>query len=349
MRKIIKLIDYCFQNKEQLTEAYDDSNSMRYLNPDFNIEIIGRYGEKNETYIVKDDSYEYKVKFFPWHSDCSSIINYIFHEMPDVIHMHGTSAWPLYPIYANHFNEWMPDTKLIFSPAGNCRGPESFLENFDTIIVNHPLQISRMKCLSDKIVVRKRSADDKIFHRIDSDQKKFDLVYVAGFVPIKRIDVMIDLVAETPYSLVILGDFTRKVDHHRWVRNKIMSDSRYDKIFLHDFIPQYKMAEFFSNCGVFVWPNIPPENPGTTTNRSIAEALACRMPLLLGERAFESTEYVINGFNGYLYSGVEDFIKKARWLLNNPVSYRNNASRFCKDHFSFQKNFVDFYNNLYSL
>jgi glycosyltransferase involved in cell wall biosynthesis len=355
--KVIKLIDYAFQHREQLTEAYDDSNSMRHLSDELDIEVIGRIqGNLDERHIYSSDTHlkekhivlgknPYTVTFFHEKIKLSYMMNYIFSINPDVIHMHGTSAWPQYPIYVRHFKEYMPDTKLIFSPAGNCKGPEEFLECFDVVIVNHPDQIKRMKCDSKNVIVRKRTADPGIFMKMDLP-KQFDMIYVAGFVPIKRIDVFMDFALGAKFKIAILGDFSRKKDHYEYIKIK-QELGGHGNIKLCDFIPQTKISEFLGQCSIFVWPNIPPENLETNTNRSIIEALACGMPLLLGENAFKNTEYVINGFNGYKYSGISDFVQKANWILKSPRAFGNNSLKLYHDQFSFERNFINFYNELY--
>lgn len=350
MKRIVKLIDYNFQHRHQLTEAYDDSNSMRHLNPAFRIEVIGRFEvSRPEHHWVRCSTPEevtYLVTFLPTKWGYSDVINYIFSLNPDVIHMHGTSAWPQYPIYAEHFAEWMPDTKLIFSPAGDCHGPLEFLGRFDVVIVNHPDQIKRMKCDSKKIIVRRRSADPTMFKPVES-KPGYDFVYVSGFIPQKRIDLMIDTVSFMDFSLVILGDFTRRTDHYRQIERMIKERRLQDQIFLHDFIPQTEMSEFLSHCKIWVWPNIKPENVETTTNRSVIEALACGKPLLLGSRAFKNTEYLITGFNGYKYSGPKDFVHKAMLIMTSLKQYGGNSFKLSENHFRFDRNFIDFYNKLY--
>ncbi len=353
--KIIKLIDYVFQNREQLTEARDDSNSMRYLGGDFDIEIIGRLNISH-MYMstVRDgEGNSYDVTFLPASSSTSDMINYIFTQNPDIIHMHGNHGWPQYPIYANHFSDWMTDTKLVFSPAGTSCGNESFLRNFDKVIVNHTLQVARMKCEPEKVIVRKRTADPSVFYPVaypegQGPNSDFDFVYVAAFVPQKRIDLMIDMVAKTKYSMAILGDFSRTAEHYAQISFQISRRGLYNQISLCDFIPQTRMSDFLSTCKIWIWPNIKPENPETTTNRSVIEALACGMPMLVGERAFRNTEFIQPGYNGYLYSDQGSFERYAKVLMEFYEVFGENSHKLYKAQFGFQENFVDFYKRFYS-
>ena len=350
MRKIIKLIDYAFQHKSQLEFAYDDSNSMRYLDPHLDIEVIGRLDVKDPMMVeVADIGYSYHVTFLPNGWSTESVADYIELTNPDVIHMHGNHGWPQYPYYAARFRNNVKNVKMIFSFAGASCGTPSFLSHFDHILVNHESQIKRMKVGSekeyDKVIIRRRCADPNIFYPVDNDPF-FDFVYVAAFVPKKRMDEMIGLVEATHYNLVILGDFTRTVIHYNNIKKLIEDRGLVHRIVLNDFIPQTEMAEFLSRCKCFVWPNIKPENPETTANRAIIEALACGKPLLLGERAFNDSEFIVNGYNGFKYSSGMSFIECADRILSNYKFYSGN-SIMVNERFSFQENFIDFYNKLY--
>ena len=347
-RKIVKLIDYNFQHIYQLLDAYDDSNSIRHLSEKLEITLIGRFNVVEPCYF--GDKKRTTV-FLPNKWNNNQVIDFVESLSPDVIHMHGNHIWKQYPIYARAFANNLK-AKMIFSPAGPSCGTEDFLSYFNYVIVNHPLQVKRMKCPEYKIVVRKRSADPEVFHPIKDENKKkeFDFVYVAGFVPSKRIDLMIDYVCQTPYNMVVLGDFTRTSNHYNQIRLTIKNRRLEDKILLHDFIKQTEMSEFLSRCKVWVWPGrIKPENPETTTNRSIIEALACGMPILAGEKAFQNTEFVIDGLNGFTYEREKQFANFSHSLIENKnyKSFGENSKILNDDEFDFQENFVDFYNNLY--
>jgi len=346
-KKVVKLIDYVFQHHFQLTEAYDDSNSMRYLSDEFDIEIIGRFIQNKITeHRVKGPSTDYKVTFLPKSFSIQAVVDYILKLNPNVIHMHGNHGWPQYPIYASAFVN--KGIKLIFSPAGASCGTHEFLECFDTVIVNHVEQIKRMRCPPAKVLVRHRGADPSVFYPVPGGKKKYNFVYVAGFVPQKRLDFMIECVKNTPYNMVILGDFTRLTEHYILIRDIIKLQRLENKIFLHDFIPQTQMSQFLGQCKVWVWPNIKPENPETTTNRSIIEALGCGMPLLVGERAFKNSHFLITGINGYSYSTKEEFQEKANLIMEDYLSFGKNSVILGRVKFSFQENFIDFYKNCYN-
>ena len=346
MRTVIKLIDYDFQHKTQLI-GYDDSNSMRYLSPNLRIHLIGRFNCTNiEHHVVAGKDYSYLVTFLPSRWTFSEVARYVVSLNPDIIHLHGTHIWKQYPYYAERFRKEL-NCKMIFSGAGPSTGTPEFLANFDKVIVNHKIQIERMKCEPEKVIVRKRSADPNIFYPIEK-KKEYDFLLVAGFIPGKRIDIMIDYVLSTNYTMVVLGDFTRKTNHYNYIKNYILKLNAEKQIFLHNFIPQTQMSEFMGKCRVWVWPQCKPENPSTTTNRSVIESIACGMPLLVGNQAFKDTEFVRNGMNGWLYGDIDDF----RWKADNIILYDReimgkNSSIINGKDFNFRENFIDFYNNLY--
>jgi len=199
----------------------------------------------------------------------------------------------------------------------------------------------------DKIIIRKRSADPSVFYP-NYQPIKYDFVYVAGFVPVKQIPEMIKLVMHTKRKLLVLGDFSRTREHYLQIKNIIDDFHFEDQIILHDFIPQTEMADLLGQCGVFVWPNIRPENPSTTTNRAVIEGLACGIPLLLGRRAFNETEFVKPGVNGYLYDDENSFIEFSDRIFNNINLHRYFSRELIKERFSFKENFINFYNELYS-
>jgi glycosyltransferase involved in cell wall biosynthesis len=279
------------------------------------------------------------------HLSSEEVLNYILKLNPDLIHLHGTHIWKQYFMYANEFRKRL-NCKMIFSGAGPSTGTPEFLVNFDKVIVNHKIQIERMKCGSEKVIVRKRSADPNVFYPIEK-KKEYDFLLVAGFIPGKRIDIMIDYVLSTKYAMVILGDFTRKTNHYNFIKKYILQKGAENQIFLHNFISQIEMSEFMGKCKAWVWPQCKPENPSTTTNRSVIEALACGLPLLVGKQAFKSTEFVRNGMNGWLYGNIDDFIWKADNVVNNCKKMGENSSIINKNNFDFKKNFIDFYNDLY--
>ena len=347
-RVVVKLIDYAFQNEGQLIKASDDSNTMKGLKKDLDCYVVGRYGDS----VAIHDVDEYKVIFLPTYFSQEDVAKYIIEKIkPDIIHIHGNHSWPQYPYYASRFRKSIKGIKLIFSPAGSSCGTPEFLSFFDNIIVNHKLQIGRMKVSGpggrDKILVRKRCANPDIFYA-DYFQRQYDFVYVAGFVPVKQIPVMIDMVATTQRTMVVLGDFTRTVEHHLYVKNYIEQNGLGHQIFLHDFIPQEEMSTFLGQCGVFVWPNIKPENPSTTTNRAVTEALACGMPLLLGERAFDQTNYIQKGVNGFTYSDSKIFRIYSDKIFQNIHKFRAGSITRAKTSFNYKRNFISFYNRLYS-
>jgi len=348
--KIIKLIDYVFQNRGQLTQAHDDSNTMNYLGEFFDIEVIGRLDIPSicTSMAYSDDGSIYDVTFFPAKASVPDMVNYISAQNPDIIHMHGNHGWPRFQVFASHFSDWLTDTKLVFSPAGTSCGTKSFLGCFDKVIVNHRLQVARMKCEPQKVVVRKRTADPLVFYPDHSPSPKFDFVYVAAFVPQKRIDLMIDMVKETEYSMAILGDFSRTEEHYKQICFHISRKGLDEQISLIDFIPQTKMPDFLGACKIWVWPNIKPENPETTTNRSVIEALACGMPMLVGERAFRNTGFIQPGYNGYLYDDQGSFERYAQVLMEFWEIFGDNSHKLYKDVYGFQENFVDFYKNFYN-
>jgi len=188
-----------------------------------------------------------------------------------------------------------------------------------------------------------------VFHASYAENSFYDFVFVSGFLLRKHIISVIDASFKSSKSLVVLGDFTRTTEGYNQTRTYINNNKMQDTIFLRDFISQQSMSGFLGGCKVFVWPNGRPDNPSTTTNRAVPEALACGMPLLLGEQAFKDTDFVIDGENGYLYSNdPEDFSSKADKILNNLTLFRRNSLHLAKERFSFQTNFVDFYNELYS-
>lgn len=350
MTKVVKLIDYTFQHRYQLLGAYDDSNSMRYLSPNLEIHMIGRIlGKFNSPYVeygsVSGNNYSYIVTFLPSQFNPRQVSEYVLRLNPDVIHLHGTHTWSRYLYYAEKFRKDL-NCKMIFSGAGPSTGTPEFLANFDKVIVNHEIQIGRMKCEPEKVIVRKRSADPNVFSPVEKE-KEYVFLMVAGFIPGKRIDIMIDYVLSTPYNMVILGDFTRKTNHYEFIKRYISQNRAESQIFLHNFIPQAKISEFMGKCMVWVWPQCKPENPSTTTNRSVIEALACGMPLLVGSQAFKDTEFVRNGMNGWLYGDVNDFRWKADSVVSDHKKMGKNSSIMNRKNFNFKENFIDFYNDLY--
>jgi len=349
-KKIIKFIDYSFQNRFQLTESYDDSNSMRYLSRDFDITVIGRFNiQATETHVIKPlFGGEYKVTFLPSRYSREQVLEFFTYINPSVFHFHGNHSWKDSLFYVSSLKNFIPTIRMIFSPAGSSCGTEEFLKYFNKVIVNHPLQIQRMRCDPSKVIVRKRSADPLVFYPVDVIDEIYDFVFVSGFVPQKRIDLMIDFVKETPYNLVIIGDFTRTEEHFKQIVNKVNSENLGKKIFLHNFIKQIDLSFFLGKCKVWVWPNIRPENPETTTNRAIIEALACGLPLLVGERAFKDSDFIREGFNGYKYCDLNSFKKYADICIFDHERMGKASRKLSKQKFDFRENFINFYNNLYS-
>ena len=270
---------------------------------------------------------------------------------PDVVHLHGNHGWAQYQYYAEVLRDKVD--KLIFSPAGSSCGTPSFISNFDYVIVNHPLQVGRIKCHDkdiEKIVVRRRAVNPDFFFP-KYKETEFDFVYVAGFVPVKKIPDMIETVlysSKKRRTLVIVGDFKRTREYHHNIKNFIISLGEENRIILKDFMDQESFVDFLGRCGVFVWPNIKPENPETTTNRSIVEALGCGMPLLLGERAFKQTEFVDDNVNGLLFNSFESFGDLSEKIFENISKFREGSVKLAKERFSYKENFIDFYNEIYS-
>jgi len=150
-------------------------------------------------------------------------------------------------------------------------------------------------------------------------------------------------------TLAIVGDFNRTREHYHSILKFLRENDPHNRVTLFDFMSQSDLRIFLGQCRIFVWPNIKPENPFTTTNRSVIEALACGLPLLFGERAFNETEFVVSGYNGYLYNSDKDFREKSDEILDNLDFFRSESVKVNRERFSFQENFINFYNKLYSL
>jgi len=348
-RRVLKIIDYAFQHEFQLTEAYDDSNTMIGLSDDLDKYVLGRFGSSFSIH----ETNGYRVIFLPVNMSTSSIADYVLSEIkPDVIHLHGNHGWPHYQYYADVFRK---STELmIFSPAGSSCGTPNFIKQFDYVVVNHRLQVDRIKCYPEdkrKILVRRRAANPTMFFPtyLKGEYPAFSFVYISAFVPGKQILSMISdvLYQSVGRNLAIVGDFNRTREHYEQIQKYLDAENLGSFIHLFDFMNQESLVNFLGNCGVFVWPNVKPENPSTTTNRSVIEALACGMPLLLGEMAFKDTEFVEEGFNGYLYSSQEDFSNKAEKIFDDLFKFRRNSSILNKERFSYRENFIGFYNDLY--
>lgn len=350
MKKInvVKFINYCFQHEYQLSQAMDDSNTFNGLDSEkFNLFLIGRLNIPNARAIYLES---HVVVFLPiswsWKEVAEGISNVV---NPDIFHFHGNHSWLHSTDYASFFK--LRECKLIFSPAGSSCGNPEFLSKFDWIIVNHYLQIDRMKT-SDKsnILVRKRCANPEIFKPMWEDKIDYHFVYVAGLVPVKRIDLMIETVVTSSEdkTLLIIGESSRDISHADFIKDLISKNNWQHRIKLKGFMPQDELNSLLGRCGVFVWPNIKPENPNTTTNRSVIEALSCGMPLLLGERAFRETQFIRKGVNGWLYSSSAGLNEKADLIFSDINSFRKSSYYLAMEEFSYKKNFIDFYNDLYS-
>jgi len=360
MKRVIKLIDYGFQHDFQLTEAYDDSNTVDGLCDDFEMILIGRLDIKHklekricEDKILKDK--KFKVFFLNKQSNPDEVIGLIKTIAPDVIHFHGNHGWPQYPYYADVIrNLFGNGINMIFSPAGTSCGTETFLAKFNKVVVNHQDQVKRMKCPENKIVVRRRGIHPifeysrKVITENKEFCKKYDFIYVAGIIPQKRIDIFLDFASKIRNKLFIMaGDETRDQNYYYKIYNICISENL-ENVFINSFVSQKFFMSTLLKSYIFFWPNIKPENPETTTNRAVGEALGAGLPLLLGENAFKNTEFVINGYNGFLYSDIIDFKEKSRIIMENWNKFSENSLSLAKEKFSFNTNFIDFYKKLYN-
>jgi glycosyltransferase involved in cell wall biosynthesis len=280
------------------------------------------------------------------------VAEYIQDEIkPDVLHLHGNHSWNSYPYYAKWLRPKVDE--LIFSPAGSSCGTPEFISLFDHVIVNHSLQVKRIKCQEsdrEKIIVRRRAVNLDFFKPAYQDLK-YDFVYIAGFVPVKQIPAMIEMVVSSyiDKNIAIVGDISRTHIHYSEIVDFIKINGFEKRVNIIPFMSQKDLVRFLGECGIFVWPNIKPENPETTTNRSVVEALGCGLPLLLGERAFRNTEFVVNDKNGFTYNGYNSFHDFADWIFLNLDSFREKSLLLAEERFSYQRNFIDFYNKLYGI
>jgi glycosyltransferase involved in cell wall biosynthesis len=233
MKKVIKLIDYCFQHDFQLAEAYDDSNTVDGLCDDFEMILIGRLDIKHklekricEDKILRDKTF--KVFFLNKQSNPDEMIELIKTIAPDVIHFHGNHGWPQYPYYADVLRNFFGNgIKMIFSPAGTSCGTEPFLAKFNKVVVNHPDQVKRMRCPENKVIVRRRAIHpvfEDLRSRIIAEDRNFvrdlDYIYVAGIVPQKRIDIFLDFAHSMRDKLfIIAGDETRSPNYFHEILN----------------------------------------------------------------------------------------------------------------------------------
>jgi hypothetical protein len=101
-------------------------------------------------------------------------------------------------------------------------------------------------------------------------------------------------------------------------------------------------------CRAFVWPNIAPENPVTTTKRALHEALDSGLPPLLGREAYFYTEFVETGLNGFLYNNVKDLKDFGKKIIENYQEMGQRSLMLNAARFDFNDNFIAFYKMLYA-
>jgi glycosyltransferase involved in cell wall biosynthesis len=217
----------------------------------------------------------------------------------DIIHTHIPTPWSAdwsnivsklkkKPLVITYHNDIIGDgVSSHIASFYNSTALKSLLNNADRIIITQPNYLQSSPYLEkyeDKIDVIPNGVDVEKFKPVDVDKNKntiFFLSLLDEFHKYKGLDYLLKALQQVkkviPDVKLIIGGKGVLLDYY----SKMANDMGLNNVEFHGFIPDEKIAEYYSRSSVFVLPSISSKQEGFGI--VALEALACETPVISTE------------------------------------------------------------------
>jgi glycosyltransferase involved in cell wall biosynthesis len=169
------------------------------------------------------------------------------------------------------------------------------VEEVDALEVSNELQ--RMAATGaftipqESVWINPFGADTSLFRPDWDAQKEFDVVYAGRLVKGKNVDLLLRLFKKVDGKLLLIGK-GRDEEFYRSRANRLGIDH---KVTFEGWVPNSELPRYLNMSKLFVMPSFS-EGGG----RSVAEAMACGLPVIAMKGSIGSEAYIEHGRVGYI-------------------------------------------------
>ena len=144
---------------------------------------------------------------------------------------------------------------------------------------------------SDNIWINPFGADTSIFKPDWNASKQFDVVYAGRLVKGKNLELLLRSMMQIDGKLLLIGKGRDEIYYKELVKGMGLES----KVTFQGWVENTRMPDYLNMAKVFVMPSLS-EGGG----RSMAEAMACGLPVIAMKGAIGSEAYVEHGRVGYV-------------------------------------------------
>ncbi len=196
----------------------------------------------------------------------------------------------------------------------------------------------------ERILIIPLGADDELFqfdaiarqeirNRLNSKENDVVFIYAGKVVPNKRLPLLIEAAANlmTKHSnirVMLVGGGSQS--YIEQLKQAIKTKNLEAKFAWHEAVPNEQLYKIYSAADVGVWPY--------GTSIGMREAMACGLPIIIGERSHETE--LIEYKNGLTYreEDVSDLAQQLEKLLDNQLrrEMSRNSRKLIEDKFNWR-------------
>jgi glycosyltransferase involved in cell wall biosynthesis len=343
--KLVYLIDHIYDDLalEQVCHVHNKD----WLSEYFNILFIVR--TLNPTFVKKRAGFS--IKAFNRNIPYEEIRGEIERFSPDIIQLFG----PLFLGEARRFvQDFHGRCKIIQRYAGAY--PDGYGGDFvDYLVIDDVHAPAFQHIPPEKRVVARICSDLNIYRPLPEVEKVYDGIQVGGFYCRKGQDILVRTFAKEPVRLLFIGaqKSNEGIYTDEYLYTKQLYEQTKDKLSVDfvDFVHPTELPLIYNKAKIFLWgAHESYENPITLTNRSVAEAVACGLPIVGFNKTFQKSNFVLDGENAFLVDSENEFKLVVLFLLNNEKIRQKMANRsreIAMEMLDFQKWHNEFFFNLY--
>lgn len=205
--------------------------------------------------------------------------------------------------------------KLVVRLHGHDLIPTTYigkiLRYFTLLAVkNSTLTVVPSKFFYNKLIESTTPSNYFIYPSGGIDLKKFsinttksytnnlNLCYVGRIVPGKGIDVLLKSIniLDIQFTLLIIGNYNQDFKYYKSLLKYVHNNNLNNSVSFIGFVNNDKITNYLKKVDLFIFPTMYEESFGNVA----VEAMACNVPVI-GSRIGALKEYIVDGFNGYLF------------------------------------------------
>jgi len=251
---------------------------------------------------------------------------------PDVIHYWGFSC----PA-SRSLDYFLPDVPKTVYPVGSRIISAAELAVVRTVFVTTPEDAATLKERPCYRALGPGAPDVVVcpFTPTETFQAKtyrgevFDVIHVADWRPLKRHDLLIEAVRDTPWKAVLIGNRHDPAYHERCRPVTFSGHSNHGAIYTSDRCSPAHLASLYHDTKVAV--QLSSSEGGS---RVVTEAMACGLPLIVCSDCRSNADRIEDGVTGFVVDPTPKAIRRkiAELLVDAPLREKigRNAARHAR-------------------